>query len=339
MRYFLSDNTATAAPELMEAVVACNKGAARGYGADAWTARLTQVFSRFFEKDCAVFPVSTGTAANSLALATLCPPWGSVLCHEEAHIERDECGAPEFFSSGAKLTLIAGEGAKITPDGLERSLALYHPMVHMVQPRALSLTQATELGCVYTPNEVRALSRLAQARGLRVHMDGARFANALVTLGCTPADMTWRAGVDVLCFGATKNGALAAEAVVFFNLEDVADFEFRRKRAGHLLCKSRYTSAQLLAYLETGVWQRNAQRANSLAAQIGAALPELLLYPVEANEVFLNLGVAKLAALRAQGFDFYDWGSLGSGHARFVVSWDQPEEDVPALVRALKAAS
>jgi threonine aldolase len=208
--------------------------------------------------------------------------------------------------------------------------------VHMVQPRALSLTQATELGCVYTPDEVSALTTIARARGMTSHMDGARFANALVHLGCAPADITWRAGIDVLCLGATKNGALAAEAVVFFNPDLVADFEYRRKRAGHLLCKSRYVSAQLLAYIETGLWQRNAARANGLARQLADAAGPLLLHPVDANALFLQLDDARIEALRAQGFDFYDWGAVGSGHIRLVVSWDQDSAEVDALARALE---
>jgi threonine aldolase len=333
---FLSDNTASASPEILDAIADCNSGAAKAYGADAWTQRLDAVLSAWFETPVRAFPVISGTAANSLAIATLCPPWGTVLCHEEAHIERDECGAPEFFS-GAKLTLIKGAGAKITPDALSAALSIYQPMVHMVQPRVLSLTQATELGCVYTPADVAALSTIARARGMTTHMDGARFANALVHLGCAPADVTWRVGVDVLCLGATKNGALAAEAVVFFNPDHVADFEYRRKRAGHLLCKSRYVSAQLLAYIETGLWQRNAARANALAQRLAQAAGPLLLHPVEANELFLQLDAPRIASLRAQGFDFYDWGAADSGEVRLVVSWDQDEGEVDALAKAMAA--
>ncbi len=333
---FLSDNTATVAPEIMAALSEANTGRVTAYDGDPWSQRLDDMFSAFFETRVKAYAVVSGTAANSLALSVLCPPWGTTMCHEEAHIERDECGAPEFFSGGAKLTLVPGDNAKITPETLTSALSIYLPMVHMVQPRALSLTQATELGCVYTPAEIKALTDIAQANQLRTHMDGARFANALVHLGCAPAQITWRAGVDVLCFGATKNGAMAAEAVIFFNPELAADFEFRRKRAGHLLCKGRYVAAQLLSYVESNVWQRNAAFANAQAQRIANAARALLLHPVEANELFFNLGDARITALRAQGFEFYDWGARGSGHARFVVSWDQPETEVDALVRALE---
>lgn len=334
---FRSDNTATLCPELLASIAACNQGAASAYGGDAVTLRLEALFSDFFEHSVRVFPVATGTAANSLAIATLCPPWGTVLCHAEAHIERDECGAPEFYS-GAKLSLIDGEAAKITPAALSARLALFEPMVHMVQPKLLSLTQATERGAVYTCAEIAALTACARAHGLAIHMDGARFANAIVHLGCTPAEMTWRSGINVLSFGATKNGGFAAEAVVFFNPDMVADFEYRRKRGGHLLCKSRYVSAQLAAYVETGVWRHNAARANSLAARIGRAAAAHLVHPVESNAVFLKLSAERKAALRAGGVDFYDWGGHGSDEIRLVVSFDQREEDVDRLCQLLTQA-
>jgi threonine aldolase len=281
------------------------------------------------------FAVVTGTAANSLSIATIAPPYGAVFAHEEAHIVRDECGAPEFFSNGARLILVPGANGKVTPDALSAAIADYPVSVHSVQPAGLSLTQATEVGTAYRPDEVAALSEIARRHKLKVHMDGARFANAVTFLGCSPADVTWRAGVDVLSFGATKNGALAAEAVVFFDLALVRDFELRRKRAGHLISKSRYVSAQLLAYVETGVWQRNATRANALARKIGAAAGSALMYPVEANELFLRLGNERKTALSAKGFEFYDWGAADTGEIRLVVSWDQPEEEVDALCRAL----
>jgi threonine aldolase len=279
--------------------------------------------------------VFTGTAANSLSIATLTPPYGAVFCHEQAHIVTDECGAPEFFSGGARLVLVPGANGKLTAATLEAALQVTPVSVHTVQPAAVSITQATELGTAYRPNEIAALSEVARRHKLKVHMDGARFANALAFLGCAPADATWRAGVDVLSFGATKNGALAAEAVVFFDLSLVQDFELRRKRAGHLISKSRFVSAQLLSYVETGAWKRNAARANTFAQRIGAAAGGSLLYPVEANEVFLKLGAECAGRLRAAGFEFYDWGSERSGEVRIVVSWDQPEDDVTALCQAL----
>jgi threonine aldolase len=334
-RYFKSDNTATASPRILEALLEANRGPARAYGDDEWTRRLEAAFARLFDHEVRVFPVATGTAANSLALATLVPPWGAILAHEGAHVVRDECGAPEFMSGGARLLLLPGVGGKLAPATVEAALRDNPPTVHTVQPRALTLSQATEFGTSYRPAELAALGTLAHGRGLAVHLDGARFANALAFLGCQPADLTWRAGVDVLSFGATKNGTLAAEAVVFFDPARVADFELRRKRAGHLLSKMRYVSAQLLAYVEDGLWLRHAARANGFARRLGVAAGAMLRHPVEANEVFLAAGEARIARLRAAGFEFYDWGPMGSGEARLVVGWDQPEEDVAALEQAL----
>jgi threonine aldolase len=334
--YFKSDNTAPAAPEIMAALAAANSGFVRSYGDDPWTAQLDQRFGELFGTEVRVFPVATGTAANALALATLVPPYGAVLTHEEGHIVRDECGAPEFMTGGARLMLLRGAGAKLGPEAVQAAIDANPASVHTVQPRALSLTQATELGTVYTPAELTAVCATAHRNGLAVHLDGARFANAVASLGCTPADITWKAGVDVLSFGATKNGAMGAEAVVFFGAARIADFEFRRKRAAHLLSKMRYVSAQLLAYVEDGLWLRLAGRANALARRIGAAAGERLMHPVQANEIFAQLGDEGCAALRAGGFEFYDWGATGSGEARFVVSWNQPEEDVARLCEALR---
>jgi len=332
---FYSDNTATACPEILAAISEANQGLAVAYGDDPWTQRLDAVLGAFFGAEVRAFAVATGTAANSLSLATVCPPYGAIYAHEEAHIATDECGAPGFFSGGAQLALLRGEHGKLLPGTFAAALSARPVDVHGVQPAALSLTQATELGTVYQPAEIAALSELAHGRGLKVHLDGARFANALAFLDCQPADLTWRAGVDVLSFGATKNGALAAEAVVFFDRDLVRDFELRRKRAGQLLSKSRYVAAQLLAYVESGVWKRNAERTNHLAQDIGRAAGASLLHPVQANEVFVKLGVQRRQALRAAGFEFYDWGAESAGDARFVVSWDQPDGDVPALCAAL----
>ncbi len=332
---FYSDNTATACPQILAAITEANHGLAVAYGDDPWTQRLDAVLGGFFGAEVRAFAVATGTAANSLSLATLCPPYGAIYCHEEAHIATDECGAPGFFSGGAQLMPLPGAAGKLTFEALRVALDAHPASVHTVQPAALSLTQATELGTVYQPAEIAALSQLAHSRGLRVHLDGARFANAVAFLDCHPADVTWRAGVDVLSFGATKNGALTAEAVVFFDSDLVRDLELRRKRAGHLLSKSRYVAAQLLAYVETGVWKRNAERTNRLAQDIGRAAGASLIHPVQANEVFVGLGVQRRQALRAAGFEFYDWGAESAGEARFVVSWDQPDADVPALCAAL----
>jgi threonine aldolase len=334
---FFSDNTATVCPEILAAIEAANHGLAPPYGEDGWSARLDAVFGDFFGTAVRAFAVTTGTAANALALATLSPPYGAIFAHREAHIAVDECGAPGFFSGGAQLALLAGAHGRLALDTVAAALADHPRYVHSVQPAALSLTQATELGTVYRTAELAALCELAHRQGVRVHVDGARFANAVAFLGCHPGELSWRAGVDVLSFGATKNGALAAEAVVFFDPALVRDFELRRKRAGALLSKSRYVAAQLLAYLESGVWQRNAERSNRLAQRIGAAAGAALLHPVEANEVFVKLGSARRARLRAAGFEFYDWGPEAAGEARFVVSWDQPEEHVRALCAALTA--
>jgi threonine aldolase len=334
---FLSDNTSTTCPEILEALQAANRGLAAPYGEDEWTVRLDGALSAFFGTEVRAFAVLTGTAANALALATLSPPYGAIFAHDEAHIANDECGAPGFFSGGAQLALLPGEHGRLSPETL--GVALSRPVdLHRVQPAALSLTQATELGTTYRPDEVARLAALAHERGLRVHMDGARLANALVFLGCHPGDITWRAGVEVLSFGATKNGALGAEAVVFFDRSLVRDFELRRKRAGHLLSKSRYVAAQLLAYVESGVWKRNAERTNAQARRIGQAAGAALLHPVEANEVFVSLGVPRRRALREAGFEFYDLGAESAGAARFVVSWDQPAADVTALCEALVTA-
>jgi threonine aldolase len=334
MRFFKSDNTAAVSREILQAIADANTGPAVAYGEDRWSARLDRVFGEFFGTEVRVFAVASGTAANSLALATFCPPWGTVLTHAEAHIERDECGAPEFFTGGAKLSLVGGAGAKISAQDLSARLAWFEPHVHGVQPRMLSITQATERGAIYTPQEVSALAKIAHERGMAVHMDGARFANALVAQNVAAADLTWKAGVDVLSFGVIKNGGMNAEAVVFFDPTRVADFEFRRKRAGQLLCKGRYASVQLLAYLESGMWRRNAERANRLAARIAAAAPQWISAPFATNQVFMQLGDQRIAALSKE-FGFYPWGPTGSGEARFVCSWDTPDEDVDALCAAL----
>src|SRR6185312_9904534 len=305
---FLSDNTASICPEILEAIAAANRGLTHAYGDDPWTSRLDEVLGAFFGTEVRAFAVTTGTAANALALATLSPPYGAIYCHPEAHIAVDECCAPGFFTGGAQLERIEGQHGKLTAETLAATLDAQHVTVHTVQPAAVSISQATELGTAYRPAEIAALCQVAHAQGVRVHMDGSRFANAVTFLGCHPGDITWQAGIDVLSFGATKNGALSAEAVVFFDRGLVRDFELRRKRAGHLLSKSRFVAAQLLAYVESGVWRRNAQRANTLARSVGEAAGARLLHPVEANEVFLDLDAAGKASLRAAGFEFYDWG-------------------------------
>lgn len=332
MRFF-SDNAASVHPAVLDALSACNS-VDTAYDGDAISKSLDGVMSDLFETDVTALWVATGTAANSLALASLCPPYGSVLCHADAHIQNDECGAPEFYTHGAKLSLIEGEGAKITAEALAAKLATTPGGVHWAQPHALSITNATEYGRVYAPAEVAALSDIAKARGLGVHMDGARFANALVTLGCSPADITWRAGVDVLSFGFTKNGGLSTECLVYFDREKAKGVAERRKRAGHLLSKGRYLAAQIVALLRDDVWLANARAANAGAQKLGAACGARLFQPVEANEVFARMTPEEAAKLRAQGFDFYDWAE---GEVRFVVSWDQPAAEIDAFATAIAA--
>ena len=332
---FSSDNAYGAWPEIVAALGAAAQGAVPSYGDDSLTAKVRTRLCELFERDVAVFPVISGTAANVLALSTLVPPHGAIFCHGESHVAVDECGAAEFFTHGAKLVGLEGEDAKLVPATLERALAHFQKgFVHHSQPAALSITQSTELGTVYQPGEIAALSALAHAHGMKVHMDGARFANALVRLGCTPAEVSWRAGVDVLSFGATKNGALGAEAVIFFHHEDVKDFEYRRKKAGHLLSKMRFVSAQLDAYLAGRRWLDHAERANALAAKLADGLSKVagaeLAHPVEANAVFVRLPDRTVARLRDRGAAFYDWGLPAGGRTlvRLVVSFATPEEDV-----------
>ncbi|WP_114953554.1 threonine aldolase family protein [Sphingosinicella terrae] len=333
MRFF-SDNAAAACPEVLAAIEQANR-LDTAYDGDAWSRRLDDAFSRLFGTEVEALWIATGTAANSLALAALCPPHGSILCHRDAHIQNDECGAPEFYTHGAKLLLVDGAGAKMTPDAVAAALAGIRNDVHQVQPAALSITNATEYGLVYSPEEVAALGALCRERGLGFHVDGARFANAVARLGCSPADLTWKAGVDALSFGFVKNGGLCAEALIFFRRELAAATYYRRKRAGHLLSKGRYLAAQLLAMLDGDVWLRNADAANRAAARLAeAAGADRLVLPVEANEVFIRVTAEEAAALRAQGFDFYDWGP---GEARLVTSWDSDAGAVDALAAAIAA--
>ncbi|MBY0564252.1 MAG: threonine aldolase [Hyphomonadaceae bacterium] len=332
---FRSDNTAPVAPEFMRALMDVNEGAADPYGEDAWSIRLDHVFSDVFEREVRVFTVGSGTAANAISIACATPPWGAVLCHREAHIECDEGGAPEFYSGGAKLVLLDGEAARVTPEALREGVGRSARSIHAVTPSVLSVSQATERGAVYTREQLAALCDLARAAGLSVHVDGARFANAVAALGCSPAEISWRAGVDLLSLGATKNGALAAEAIVCFDARFAEEIARRRKRGGHLLCKGRYAAAQLLAYVEDGLWLRLATRANALAARLGEAAGPMLSVPVETNQVFIKPGVEGLARLRAAGVRYYDWGREGTGEVRLVVSWNQDERDVDAMCALL----
>ena len=337
MRFF-SDNAAPVHPAVMQAMADANH-IDTAYDGDQWSAQLDAAFSAVFGRDVAVLWVATGTSANCLALASLVQPHQGVICHREAHIEVDECGAPGFYTAGAKLMLVEGDGAKVTPKTVEACLNGIRNDVHQVQAAAVSITNATEYGMVYTPSEVAALGALCRERALGLHMDGARFANAVAHVGCAPADITANAGVDVLSFGFVKNGGMGAEALVYFDpaLADAA--RYRRKRAGHLQSKGRFLAAQLLAMLKDDVWLHNARSANAAAQVIAQAAGERLLYPVQANEVFLRLMPAEAAALRAQGFDFYDWGVVDDhwGAARLVTSWQHTEADVTPLAKAISS--
>jgi len=332
MRFF-SDNAAPAHPKVLEAIVAADKVDA-AYDGDAWSQRLDGAFSDLFGTEARAFWVTTGTAANCLALAALCPPYRAILCHRDAHIEVDEAGAPGFFTGGAKLVLLEGAGAKVTPETVAAACDRIRNDVHQVQPAALSITNATEYGLVYRAGEVATLGKLAKERGLSFHMDGARLANALAATGENLADVTWRAGIDAVSFGFVKNGGLNAECMILFRTELADEIAVRRKRSGHLLSKGRYLSAQILALLEDDLWLQNARAANAAARTLAQAAPQRLVYPVEANEVFLNVSTAEADRLRVEGFDFYDWGP---GEIRLVTSWDQQGEPLERLAAAIAA--
>ena len=339
-RNFSSDNITPASPEVIDAIVMANNGALHSYGDDPYTKRLTQVACDLFEAEVAIYPVVTGTAANALALSMLTPPYGAVYCHETAHIVTDECGAPEFYTAGAKVIGLPGANGKITPVDLGAALRRAADLgVHHVRPSVISITQSTEWGTVYTPSEVEALSSTARAHGLGLHMDGSRLANAIAHLGCCPAEITWKSGIDMLSLGATKNGAMAAEAVIVFDSARAEGIAARRKRAGHLWSKMRFLSAQLLAYLETGLWLRNARHANAMAARLTAGLETLpglrLVQSVEANELFVAMPEHLVEALLGQGFEFHHWPAPDGAPGpviRLVTSFCTTTDDVDALV-------
>ena len=330
---FVSDNAAAAHPKVIEAIERSNRLDAP-YDGDEWSSRLDGAFSDLFETEVRALWVSTGTAANCLALAALCPPYRGILCHKDAHIEVDEAGAPGFFTGGAKLMLLDGPGAKITRDAVAAACDRIRDDVHQVQPAAISITNATECGLAYRAGEVAAIGELARSRGLSLHMDGARFANAVATTGESPADLTWRAGVDALSFGFIKNGGLNAEALILFRTELADEVAVRRKRAGHLSSKGRMLAAQILALLEDDLWLDNGRAANAAAQALAKAAPDRLVHAVEANEVFLRASPEEAAALRSDGFDFYDWRP---GEIRLVTSWDQQGEAVDKLAAAIRA--
>ena len=335
---FRSDNCGRAAPELIDAIVRANTGSALGYGGDVMTASLQSRLSQVFEKPARVFPVPTGTAANAIALAASCTPFGAVYCSADAHINTSECNATSFFGGGTKLVPVAGAHGKVDADGLDRAIATAGiGLPHKSQPAAVNLVQATDLGAVYRIDEIAALSRIAHANGLKVHMDGARFANALATLGCTPAEASWRAGVDVLSLGVTKNGGLLTDAIVVFSDDAATSIGFHLRRAGMVWSKMRFASAQIIAYVEDDLWLRLARQANAAATAIAseiASLPDVtLIAPVEANELFVDMPPAALSGLQDDGILFYRRGPrLG----RFVCRWDTSDDDIAALAKSIR---
>jgi threonine aldolase len=334
---YRSDNTGRAAPEILEALVSANTGTALGYGADEWTARLQDRFSELFETKVRVFPVATGTAANALSLASIGPSWGLVYCSEAAHINTSEANAVGFFGGGLKLVPVPGTYGRIDPDAFGKMLAAVLPgQLHRGQPAAVNITQASDLGSVYRLDDIRAVTEIAKSRDLKVHMDGARFANALARLGCSPAEMSWRSGIDILSFGATKNGGALCDAIVVFNQELADGLAVQLRRAGQVWSKMRFASAQLMAYIEDGLWLRLAQASNAAAARIANGIGDLpglrLLAPVEANEIFLEIPSAVMDALERDGFQFY---RRSATLARFVCRFDVTEVETDALVAAL----
>ncbi len=345
---FASDNVYGVHPRILAALSEANAGTVPSYGGDDLSKKSEEMLSEVFEKEVRAFLVTTGTAANGLALSSITPPYGAVMCHAEAHISCDECNSPEFFTGGAKILGLHGSGGKITPPLIEKTLKGFIRGEHDPKPAAVSITNATELGTVYSPDEIKAISALIRPRGMKLHMDGARFANAVAGLSVRPSEITWKAGVDVMTFGATKNGAMLLEAVVFFDTKLAEDFLYRRMRSGQLVSKSRYLGAQMLAYLKDGLWLENAKRANGLAARLASGLATSsqirIPNPVDANEVFAIIPRTLNDKLQKAGVKFYDWmpDSLGDAIAdddifvRFVLSFATPEDDVNRFVKLVK---
>ena len=338
MTIFSSDNVTIACPEIMDALVKANSGNVDSYGDDKWSESLKKKMSDLFEKDVEVFTAVTGTAANSLALSALTPGFGNIYCHEISHINVDECGAPEFFTGGAKLITLNGAGGKITAENLEKNIRGWG-VVHNTQPATISITQACETGLVYQLDEISAISELAQNHKMKMHMDGARFANSVVTLKKTPAEITWKSGIDVLTFGGTKNGCLDAEAIVFFNPEHVGNFSFLHKRSGQLLSKMRFISAQLERYVTDDLWLKNAKHANSMAQVLSKELSNIdgvkLLYQTQSNEIFVNFSENIINNLKKNGYSTYQ-DELNNNSIRLVTAWNTTKDDIKKLLTIIK---
>ena len=333
---FASDNYSGICPEAWEAMAAVNQGYANSYGDDPWTSRACDLLREFFETDCQVFFVFNGTAANSLALASLCHSYHSVICHETSHVETDECGAAEFFSNGTKILLVGGAEGKVNLDEVAHTVTRRQD-IHYPKPKVLTITQATELGTVYSRSELQEIGQKTHEMKLKLHMDGARFANALASLDARPADLSWRAGVDVLTLGGTKNGMAVGEAVIFFNREMAAEFDYRCKQAGQLASKMRFLAAPWIGLLESGAYLRNAAHANRCAGLLEERLRQVpgveIMYPRQANAVFVAMPQELIDGLKARGWYFYTF--IGSGHARFMCSWSTTEADIEALASDL----
>ena len=335
---FASDNVAGACPEVLDAVLKANDGDSTPYGNDQISADLQKKFSELFEKDVIVFPTASGTAANALALATMTPSYGNIYCHKLSHINTDECGAPEFYTGGGKLVTLNGINGKITADELDQSIS-GKGIVHHTQPASVSITQVCETGEVYQLDEIKKISEITHKHNLNMHMDGARFANALVSLDCSPAEMTWKSGIDVLSFGATKNGCLAAEAIIFFKPELVGNLPFLMKRAGHLLSKMSFVSAQLDAYITNEVWLRNAKHANAMGKKLSQGLDQhkniKLAYPTDANEIFVKIPKDIIDQLNSEGYTINDDEWDGKA-VRLVTAWNTNLSDIETFLNFIK---
>ena len=338
---FASDNVAGACPEVLDAIIKVNDGDSTPYGNDQISTELQDKFSEIFEKEVIVFPTASGTAANALALSTMTPSFGNIYCHKLSHINTDECGAPEFYTGGGKLIALQGIDGKITADELDQSIG-GKGIVHHTQPSSVSITQVCETGEIYQLDEIKKISEITHKHNLNMHMDGARFANALVSLDATPAEMTWKSGIDVLSFGATKNGCLAAEAIIFFDKELVGNVAFLMKRAGHLLSKMRFVSAQLDAYISNDVWLRNAKHANKMGKKLSDGLAQhsdiKLSYPTEANEVFAKFPRNMIEHLNSEGYKMNE-DELDGKSTRLVTAWNTQDSDVDQLLEVLKKSN
>ncbi len=339
LEQFASDNSSGICPEALEYMLKANQGSTLAYGNDEWTQKAADYFRELFEIDCEVFFTFNGTAANSLSLAALCQSYHSVICHETSHIETDECGAPEFASNGSKLLLAKGENGKLTPEGIE-SIVTKRTDIHYPKPKVISITQATELGTLYYPQELLGIKEVANQYNLKIHMDGARFANAVAAINQSPAEITWKSGVDVLCFCGTKNGMALGEAIIFFNKALAEDFDYRCKQAGQLASKMRFISAPWLGLLETGAWLKNARHANQCAAYLENQLLNIvgveLVFPREANAVFVKLPETVIQSLKAKNWQFYTF--IGVGGVRLMCSWNTTQARIDELIQDIQVA-